>query len=287
MDPFAKVPALPALPALADLVRRALDEDCIADDVTARLLGDEANKDAMAAVVAKQPGIFSGVAVIEALGVCLPGIQFRASLAEGQAFVPKQEVATMTGSRGQILTAERTLLNFLTHLCGVATAARAFVDAVKPYKTRILATRKTLPGMRGVQLTAVRAGGAFVHRRSLADGILIKENHQRYVPVKILVERARATRSPLHRIEVEVQSFDELKSLEGIMPDVVMLDNFDDATVAEAVRWIHGRAEVEVSGNITAERAQKVAAAGADWISAGGITHSVKSVDLSLDWSVP
>ena len=281
------MPKVPALPALADLVRRALDEDCIGDDVTARLLGDEANKNAMAAVVAKQPGIFSGVAVIEALGVCLPSIQFRASLVEGQAFLPKQEVATMLGSRGQILTAERTLLNFLTHLCGVATAARAFVDAVKPHKTRILATRKTLPGLRDVQLAAVRAGGAFVHRRSLSDGILIKENHQRYVPVKTLVERARATRSPLHRIEVEVQSFDELKSLEGIMPDVVMLDNFNDSTLAEAVRWINGRAEVEVSGNMTAERAQKVAAAGADWISAGGITHSVKSVDLSLDWHVP
>lgn len=176
------------------------------------------------------------------------------------------------------------MLNFLTHACGVATGARAYVDAVKPHKTRILATRKTLPGLRALQLHAVVAGGAFVHRRTLADGILIKENHQRYVPVKTLVERSKAQRSPLHRIEVEVQSFDELRALEGSMPDVVMLDNFDDTTVAEAVRWIAGRAEVEVSGNMTPERAKKVAAAGADWISAGAITHTVKNVDLSLDW---
>lgn len=252
--------------------------------MTARLLGAEGAVKAGAVVVAKQPGVFSGEAILGALSTCVPELAFRRKIAEGASFAPKQELVELEGTRGRILAAERTVLNFLTHACGVATTARAYVDAVKPHPTRILATRKTLPGLRALQLRAVVAGGAFVHRRTLADGILIKENHQRYVPVKTLLERAKADRSPLHRIEVEVQSFDELLALDGAMPDVVMLDNFDDGTVAEAVRWIAGRAEVEVSGNMTPERARKVAAAGADWISAGAITHSPRNVDLSLDW---
>lgn len=219
-----------------------------------------------------------------ALARCLPAVTFTPKIKEGESFAPRTEILRMEGSRVAVLSAERTVLNFLTHACGVATTARAFVDAVKPHRTRVLATRKTLPGLRDVELHAVSAGGAFVHRRSLADGILIKENHQKYVPVKTLVERARATRSPLHRIEVEVQSMQELMALGDVLPDVVMLDNFDDATVAEAVRWIAGRAEVEVSGNMTPERAAKVAALGVDWLSAGSITHSAKAVDLSLDW---
>ena len=268
-------------------MRRALAEDAVGDDVTTRLLGAAASVAAEAVVVAKQPGIFSGEAVVQALAHALPAVDFTLLVSETDAFEPKQELLRLSGTRGSILSAERTVLNLLTHACGVATRARAFVDAVKPHRTRVLATRKTLPGLRELELLAVRAGGAFVHRRSLADGILIKENHQRYVATTTLLERARASRSPLHRIEVEVQSMEELRALEPHFPDVVMFDNFADSAVAEAVQWIAGRAEVEVSGNMTPERAKAVAALGVDWISAGSITHSAKSIDLSLDWRTP
>jgi nicotinate-nucleotide pyrophosphorylase (carboxylating) len=272
--------------ALETLVRRALAEDAFDDDVTTRLLEEAGAVPATAVVVAKESGVFSGEAAVAALARVLP-LRFELRIVEGAPFQPKHELLSLSGPRSLVLSTERTVLNLLTHACGVATRARAFVDAVKPHRARILATRKTLPGLRALELAAVRAGGAFVHRRSLADGILLKENHQRYVPTKTLVERARASRSPLHRIEVEVQSMAELRALESCFPDIVMLDNFDDATVAEAIRWIAGRAEVEVSGNMTPERARAVAAAGADWISAGSITHSAKSIDLSLDWRSP
>lgn len=272
--------------SLETLVRRALAEDAFDDDVTTRLLEEAGAEPATAVVVAKESGVFSGEAAVAALARVLP-LRFELRIVEGAPFQPKDELLSLSGPRSLILSTERTVLNLLTHACGVATRARAFVDAVKPHRARILATRKTLPGLRALELAAVRAGGAFVHRRSLADGILLKENHQRYVPTKTLVERARASRSPLHRIEVEVQSMAELRALESCFPDIVMLDNFDDATVAEAVRWIAGRAEVEVSGNMTPERALAVAAAGADWISVGSITHSAKSIDLSLDWRDP
>jgi nicotinate-nucleotide pyrophosphorylase (carboxylating) len=262
------------------LLENQLAEDRADDDVTVSLLGTAAEQPVLAKILAKEKGVFAGRGWIEVLSSF--GCTVDQCLEDGERFAAGSEVARFRGALGNCLSLERSVLNTLTHLCGVATKTRAYADAVKPTRTEILATRKTLPALRAFQLHAVQCGGGKVHRRSLSDGILIKENHQQWVPLSQLLETAFARRSPLHGIEIEVQSLSVLDSLSKF-PDVVMLDNLSDDEIAAAMERLRGKCRVEASGGMTLERVARVAALGVDYISVGALTHSSVSIDLSLD----
>lgn len=269
---------------LCNQILQELEADRAFDDVTGKLLKDAGDRPGHAVVNAKAAGVFSGVAIASALAGAWGGdLKCAAVVAEGQSFKTGDPLVRLSGSLRTLLAVERTLINWVSHLSGVATLTRQFVDSVAGHPVRILATRKFMPGIRDLQLTAVQAGGGYVHRRSLSDGILIKENHQGIVPGAELVRRARAGRSPLHRIEVEVQSLGELRALLENPPEVVMLDNFSLADLKQAVALVAGRCELEVSGGVDLSTVKSIAALGVQYISVGKITHSVPSVDMSMD----
>ena len=269
---------------LLDLLSDALSDDAFGDDVTSKLLGDKGRVCVSAVVRSRQSGVFSGEAVVEALSRILSGtLEFQCEFEEGQRIEEQAIVARLAGPVGEILSTERTLLNFLSHACGVATTTRQFVDAVQPHRAKILATRKTLPGLRELQLTAVIAGGGFIHRRSLSDGILIKDNHRALVGGVELIRLAKEKRSPLHRIEIEVQDGALLDRVLPERPDVIMLDNMDLEEIANAIQKIDGCCAIEVSGGVSLSSVGAIAALGVDYISVGALTHSVRALDLTLD----
>ncbi len=263
------------------LIEAELVTDRVGDDVTGRLLEAAGHGFAEAVVFAKQSGIFAGEAVLAAFPS--DGVKLIPQARDGEVLEVGKPVAFVRGTVADCLAVERTLLNLLSHLSGVATLTRKFVEAVRPHSTKILATRKTLPGLRDLQLAAVRAGGGFVHRRNLSDGILVKDNHLIFMPEADVVLRAKAVRSPLHRIEVEVQSLDQLDRLLVNPPDVVMLDNLGIETLREAIRRIAGRCEIEVSGGVDLDSVAAIAALGVQYISVGRLTHSAAALDLSMD----
>ncbi len=264
------------------LLQNELFLDKAHDDVTTRLLGLQAGRRCRATILAKEHGVFFGKLVLEALA-----FETLESRNDGDSIQKGEVVASFQTTIGEALTKERSLLNLVTHLSGVASATRKFVDAVRPFPTKILATRKTLPGLREFQLQAVQAGGGLVHRRSLSDGILIKDNHIQMGGIEGLLKKSNESRSPLHRVEIEVQNFEQLEEALKFGADVIMLDNFDLTGVAEGVKRIRehndGRTKVEVSGNVALENAHAIAELGVDYISVGSITHSVKTLNMSLD----
>lgn len=268
------------LASLRKILERELETDRTSDDVTSRLL-KEGDVRAEAAIYARESGVFSGEAVCQAFPS--DHVSVECLVAEGEWLESGRAVVRMRGLASDCLSSERTLLNLLSHVSGVATLTRRFVDAVRPHRARILATRKTLPGLRDLQLQAVRAGGGYVHRRSLSDGILVKDNHLMFMPEAEVMRRARADRSPLHRVEVEVQSLAQLERLMSNPPDIIMLDNFDLDATREAVARIAGRAEIEVSGGMDLYRVAAIAALGVDYISVGKLTHSAPALNFSMD----
>jgi nicotinate-nucleotide pyrophosphorylase (carboxylating) len=182
-----------------------------------------------------------------------------------------------------LLTAERTALNFACHLSGVATATSHWVAALEGTKAQVLDTRKTLPGWRALQKYAVRCGGGVNHRFSLSDRAMVKDNHVVAAGGVVPAYQAVVAANPGLRVEVEVTDLDQLRELLAVGCTEILLDNMDDATMAEAVRVTDGRATLEASGGLTLERAAAVAATGVDFISVGALTHSVKVFDLGLD----
>jgi nicotinate-nucleotide pyrophosphorylase (carboxylating) len=266
------------------LIERELAVDQTTEDATVRLLPNT-DQPCHAEVRAKADGIFSGTVVIEAFSrIFTKHHQWECLKPEGACLTKGDPVVRISGPVGPLLSLERTLLNLLCHLCGVATLTHRFVAEVSPYSTKILATRKTLPGLRLLQLRAVQAGGGWIHRESLRDGILIKENHQQFSSAAEILNRARALRSPLHRIEIEVQDLAMLKEVLRDPPDVLMLDNLGPAAVKSALELIDGKCEVEISGGIQLENVRALAEMGVDYISVGQLTHSVKALDLSMDF---
>jgi nicotinate-nucleotide pyrophosphorylase (carboxylating) len=191
------------------------------------------------------------------------------------------ELGEVSGSLRSILGGERVALNFLSHLSGVASLTRRYVRAARG-KARILDTRKTLPGLRGVQRAAVRAGGGFNHRDSLATAVLIKDNHLAALGIEKAVERARA-RWPMRIIEVECDTLEQVGEACNAGADIVMLDNMTPDEVGKAVALVSGRAKTEVSGTITPDTVGSYAETGVDFISVGAITHSVRALDIGLD----
>jgi len=271
-------------PQILQLVENEWETDRVNDDVTVRLLKEKAQTPAKAIVKTREAGVFSGDSVVEAYRLLLPNFKVEAKVHDGDPISPGQELLRLSGTVGECLSLERTLLNFLSHLCGIATITQEFVRRVEGTGTRILATRKTLPGLRDLQLQAVVAGGGRIHRRSLADGILIKDNHLAYASETALLAAAQETRSPLHGVEIEVQSLASLdRALVG-KADVIMLDNLSPEEMKEAVRRIGKAAEIEISGGVTLETVGELAKLGAHSISIGRLTHSVRALDLTLEF---
>jgi nicotinate-nucleotide pyrophosphorylase (carboxylating) len=275
------------LPALLydDLVRAALREDLgRAGDLTTDAIL-EAGLDAEARVVAREDGRISGIGpALLAFRLLDPDVRLDVRIDEGGDAAAGATVAVVRGSARALLTAERTCLNLLGHLSGVATVTRGVVRALEGLPTRVVCTRKTTPGLRALEKQAVRAGGGSNHRFGLDDAVLIKDNH-RVVAGSIAEAVRRVRRSVGHmvKIEVEVDTLAELEQALALGVDAVLLDNMGVTTLIDAVRMARGRALTEASGGITPVTARDVAATGVDMISLGWLTHSAPSLDVALD----
>jgi nicotinate-nucleotide pyrophosphorylase (carboxylating) len=280
---------LPPMPPIMieAVVRTALLEDLgRAGDLTSDAIIPP-NATACMTLAARQPGVVSGLGVAAlAFRLVDPAIQFEVHRADGSAVAAGEAIAIVSGPARGLLTGERTALNFLCHLSGIATATVALVQAVRGHKARIVCTRKTTPGLRALEKHAVRAGGGSNHRFGLDDAILIKDNHIAIAGgVSAAVERARAHAGHMVKIEVEVDTLDQLEEVLAFGADALLLDNMSSEDIMLAVRMVAGRAITEASGRINVETAAAVAATGVDLISVGWITHSAPILDIGLDFN--
>lgn len=279
--------SLASLPPLLyeSLVRRALEEDLgRAGDLTSDAILPP-DLLAEAAVVARKAGRIAGLeAATSAFRILDPKAQVELRSADGRDAAAGEVLAIVRGPARSLLSAERTALNLLGRLCGVATATRDLVALVAPHGSRIVCTRKTTPGLRALEKYAVRAGGGSNHRFGLDDAVLIKDNHVALAGgIRPAVERARAYVGHLVKIEVEVDSLEQLQEALDLKVDVVLLDNMSLEILREAVRMARGKALTEASGGITPQTAPAVAATGVDMISVGWLTHSSPALDVALD----
>lgn len=276
------------LQLVEDLIRSALAEDLGAGDITCAAVVPDAAR-ARGRVIAKQPGVLSGLSVASHVFERVDGgVEIATAVRDGQAVAVGEELLVLEGSAAGILSAERTALNFLGHLSGVATLTAAYVAAVQGTGARILDTRKTMPGMRDLEKAAVVAGGGMSHRLGLHDNILVKENHVRVAGgVGEAARRALAGAPATAWVEIEVESLDELDEVLAAGVTRVLLDNMAPDALREAVSATAGRATLEASGGITLETIRAVAETGVDFISVGALTHSAPALDVSLLFELP
>lgn len=267
------------------LIDAALREDMPEGDVTSESVVPPAAV-SEAVILAKEEGVLAGLPVARRVFERIGGnVEFAAKLEDGAAFNKGDILAHLEGPTIALLKGERTALNFLQRMSGIATATRRFVDAVRGTRTRVLDTRKTTPGLRALEKYAVAAGGGKNHRMSLSDMALIKDNHLRHVgSITEAVRRARAAVRPGVRIEVETNDIAQVREALDAGADMIMLDNMPLETMREAVALVAGRIPLEASGNMTLERVRAVAETGVDYISVGALTHSVRAVDISLEF---
>ncbi|HWK70238.1 carboxylating nicotinate-nucleotide diphosphorylase [Pollutimonas sp. M17] len=270
---------------LEPLVKRALLEDMgRAGDLTSDAI-IPLDARARMRLVARQAGVLAGMDLAQlAFQLMDPDVELGLRRQDGARLQPGDLIATVQGSARAILGAERSALNFLCHLSGVASATASIADAISAYGTRVTCTRKTMPGLRAVQKYAVRVGGGSNHRFGLDDAVLIKDNHIAVAGgVREAVARARAGIGHMVRIELEVDTLDQLEQGLDVGVDAVLLDNMPLETLKRAVRMAQGRAVTEASGRITPETAPAVAATGVDLIAVGWLTHSAPVLDIGLD----
>ncbi|MFC3396642.1 carboxylating nicotinate-nucleotide diphosphorylase [Brenneria rubrifaciens] len=267
-------------------VHLALSEDLggvvdAAQDITAHLLPDETQ--AHARIITREAGIFCGKRWLEEVFSQLGGTtSITWHVADGDAITPNQTLCEITGPAKQLLTGERTALNFLQTLSGVATEVSHYASLLQGTRTRLLDTRKTLPGLRTALKYAVVCGGGDNHRLGLSDAFLIKENHIIAAgSIRQAVEKARLLRGDVP-VEVEVESLDELQQALDAGADIIMLDNFSLEKIREAVTIAQGQALLEISGNVTLETLRGYAETGVDYISVGALTKHVRALDLSM-----
>lgn len=268
------------------LIDMALTEDRGQGDWTSRWVVPARTR-AQARIVAKADGVLSGLSVASAVFLRLdPRTEFISSLSDGSRINEGDVVCTIRGPARTILTGERTALNFLQRLSGIATMTRKFVDAVEGTDAKILDTRKTTPGLRSLEKAAVKAGGGENHRVGLYDMVLIKENHIAVAGgVAEALKRAHDANTKGLRVEIEVQNKEELRAALDGGCDIILLDNMDVQQIRECVRVVKQRSpqvKTEASGNMTLDRVRAVAETGVDYISVGALTHSVTALDLSL-----
>jgi len=272
--------------AIDEAVVRALAEDLgRAGDVTSTATIPEGTR-GRAVMAARSAGTIAGLPVAVAVFRKLdPTIEITGHVRDGAAVAAKTTLMTVAGDARALLAAERTAINFVGHLSGIATAAAEFVRLVAHTKARICCTRKTTPGLRALQKYAVRCGGAFNHRFGLDDAILIKDNHIAVAGgIRRVLERAKAVAGHLVKIEIEVDTLEQLETvLEVGLADAVLLDNMSPATMQQAVAMVAGRMTIEASGGITHASAAAIAESGVDYLSSGAITHSSPNLDVGLD----
>ena len=271
------------------LVRAALLEDLgRAGDLTSDAV---IPKDSHATTVlsARQAGTVAGLDLaMLAFQLIDRNVDIDVHRTDGSEVVPGEVIAVVSGSARAILTAERTALNFLCHLSGIATATASVVSAVRGHKAKVVCTRKTTPGLRTVEKYAVRAGGGSNHRFGLDDAILIKDNHIAIAGgIRAAIERARGNVGHLVKIEVEVDTLAQLDEVLALAPDAVLLDNMSVDELRQAVAMVAGRSVTEASGGITAATAPVFAATGVDLISIGWLTHSAPILDIGHDYREP
>ena len=271
-------------PAILDNIRRAIAEDVGSGDATTNSIVPREAR-AKVPIVAKQSGVIAGLNVARAVFLEFDeAIEFSARVVDGSLVSKGDVVAEISGSVRALLTGERTALNFLGRMSGIATLTRQFVDAVAGTKAIILDTRKTAPGLRTTDKLAVRLGGGQNHRHGLFDMILIKDNHIDFAgSVTEAVRRARASGTTLE-IEVEARSIEDVKEALAMKVERILLDNMTPEMMAEIVKLNNGLAKLEASGNVTLATVRTIAETGVDFISAGALTHSPPNFDVSLQW---
>lgn len=267
-------------------VRAALLEDLgRAGDITTNATIPASAK-ARVVIRAREDGRIAGLDCARtAFRLMDPSLKVAVQKPDGSDVAPGDIVAAIEGSARAIITGERVALNFMGHLSGIATATRAIARSIEGTRARICCTRKTTPGLRALEKYAVRAGGGQNHRFGLDDAVLIKDNHIAVAGgIRAAIERARAHVGHMVKIEVEVDTLDQLREALAAKAELVLLDNMTPAQLREAVDLVAGRAVTEASGRVTVETAPAIAAAGVDLISSGAITHSAKTLDLGLDF---
>ncbi|WP_201571562.1 carboxylating nicotinate-nucleotide diphosphorylase [Psychrobacter nivimaris] len=279
-------------PALDDVLLKPLVENALTEDLGRR--GDvtsqatiPADMQAQLQIKARQAGVICGID-LACLSFALVDtqIEFIAQVQDGETVEAGAVLATVKGNARHLLTAERTALNFMTHLSGIATATRQIVDSVAQYPAQITCTRKTIPGLRIVQKYAVRCGGGRNHRLGLDDAILIKDNHIAIAgDIKTAIQQAQKFAGHLIPIEVEVDTLEQLEQALDAGVSLVLLDNMSPETLSQAVTMCQGRAKTEASGGITPETVQAAASTGVDFIAMGYLTHSTTALDIGLDFS--
>ena len=212
-------------------------------------------------------------------------LQFRKTKEDGQRFSAGEKLAVIRGSSISILKGERTALNFLQRMSGIATATWRFVQALEGIKTKILDTRKTTPGLRTLEKYAVKMGGGKNHRHNLSEMVMIKDNHLKLVgSISQAVQRAKERIKPGIKVEVEATKLDEVKEAVHSGADMIMLDNMSVESMRKVVEWVKGKVPLEVSGKVSLDRVREIAALGVDFISVGSLTHSYRSVDISIEF---
>jgi nicotinate-nucleotide pyrophosphorylase (carboxylating) len=276
--------ASPITPEIVDCIRRALAEDIGPGDVTTNAI-IPAHAEMRGRIVAKQDGIVAGLDVAKAVYELVdPKVTFSACVEEGAHVENRTLLAQVTGPARALLTGERTALNFLGRMSGIATMTHNYMDALAGTKAVVLDTRKTVPGLRDLDKLAVKRGGGQNHRHALYDMVLIKDNHIDFAgSITRAVELARASAGDL-QIEVETRSLADVSEALSLGVDWIMLDNMSNETMRDAVKLVKGRAKLEASGNITFDNLRSVAETGVDFISVGALTHSVIVFDVSFKY---
>lgn len=269
---------------LESLIMRSLKEDLgEAGDVTTTAVLPEKVK-ARGYLLCKVEGVLAGIKIAEKVFKTVDGnLIFRAMVDDGARISPGQKLALIEGLAQSVLAAERTALNFLQHLSGIATLTAGFVEKVKAYPVKIVDTRKTTPGLRLLEKYAVRMGGGFNHRLGLYDAILIKDNHVSVAGGITVALKNTRTKYPDEKIEVEVRNLEQVKQALDFGADIIMLDNFALSGIEKAVEMVNKQVVLEASGGITLENVEEIAATGIDLISIGALTHSAPALDISLE----
>lgn len=275
-------------PEIEALVDRALEEDLTGNDVTTQAL-IPGGLTGRASVMAREPGILAGVDVAAAVFQRVdPGLHADILMPDGSDLEAETFVLEVSGPVASILTAERTAVNFLQHLSGIATETGRYVREIGLHRVRLLDTRKTTPGLRALEKYAVAVGGGTNHRRNLGDGVLVKDNHiealtRSGVGFPQIVERARANAPHSLRVEVEVETLEQAREALEAGADILLLDNMPLEEMRRVVKMCRGRALTEASGGVGLHNVKKVAETGVDMISVGALTHSSRALDFSLE----
>lgn len=265
----------------------ALKEDITSEDVTTNSIVRE-KVIGKVDLICKQDGVIAGIDIFERIFQLLGKINFKTTYKDGDKVKNGEKIGTLTGDMRVILSGERTALNYLQRMSGVATFTYELVDELKGSNTKLLDTRKTTPNMRIFEKYAVKVGGGYNHRYNLSDGILIKDNHIGAAGgIKEAVKLAREYAPFVRKVEVEVENLDMVKEALDAGADIIMLDNMDDETMKKAISIIDGKAKTECSGNITKQRLRQIFNIGVDYVSCGALTHSAPILDFSLKNLIP